>query len=416
MANNYIKKTLSNGVKLYLYLDKNMKQTYVDYMVDYGHSGKWFDFYLDDKLYHVEPGCAHFLEHMLGEHSKYGDIYKYFSSKSYKKNGGTGEFYTHYYFLGVNDILDSLEKLINVIDDPVFTKKDVEKTKEAIIEETKRGLNNKNLKLFCLQRRNLFKDINMFDKCLNTLGDENTTKRIDYEMLKACYDAFYYDENKTLLIAGNYNEQEITQYVENIYLKLKPHKKRVKEYNYNNLDQVKSKYEEIEFNTPNELLGISFKEEYKDFSKKEVYYYINFIKNNKLSDDSEFIIKMKEQNILISINALYYDYLISNYYSISSAFIVKNKKLFLKEFINELKKFDFNEKDFELYKRKKISENVLNYDQKYETLLSFTWNKFYNDDFDNIDYIKSLSFQRFKDFYNNLDFDNYTVGVIKSKE
>ena len=115
MKNNYIKKTLSNGVKLYLFLDKNMKQYYVDYIVNYGSSGKWYDFYLDNKHYHVLPGCAHFLEHLLGEHSKYGNYYEKLVSKKYFSNATTAPNITHYYFRGIDDILKSIEEIINVV-------------------------------------------------------------------------------------------------------------------------------------------------------------------------------------------------------------------------------------------------------------------------------------------------------------
>ena len=205
MKRNYIKKTLKNGVKLYLYPDKKMKQYYVDYMIDYGSSGKWFDFFLDDKLHHVLPGCAHFLEHMLGEHSKYGDFYSYLETKKYFKNAETGFDITHYFFRGTEDVLESIKRIIHIVDDPVFTKKDVEETKHAIIEETKRAQNNKIRCLLGVMERNLYKNLNLYTETLATIGNEQTTKDITYEMLKTCYDAFYYDENKTLLIAGPFD-------------------------------------------------------------------------------------------------------------------------------------------------------------------------------------------------------------------
>ena len=37
------------------------------------------------------------------------------------------------------------------------------------------------------------------------------------------------------------------------------------------------------------------------------------------------------------------------------------------------------------------------------------------DDFDDIDFLKTLSFDNFLEFYETLDFDNYVVGVIKDK-
>ena len=80
----------------------------------------------EGKVVEVLPGIAHFLEHMLGEHSKYGNMYKIFSDKKYQKNGITYGELTRFYFCGLNDIKESIKILINTIDDPVFTKEDVE--------------------------------------------------------------------------------------------------------------------------------------------------------------------------------------------------------------------------------------------------------------------------------------------------
>lgn len=416
MRNNYIKKTLKNGVKLYLYLDKNMKQYYVDYMVDYGSSGKWFDFYLDDKHYHVLPGCAHFLEHMLGEHSKYGNFYKYMTSKKYFKNGGTSDIMTHYFFRGTQDILESIEKLINVIDDPIFTKEDVEETKYAIAEETKRVRNDKIRVLSSLLQRNLYKDLDLYDETLSSIGDEKTTYDIDYDMLKNCYDAFYYDENKTLLIAGNFDEKEITDYVENVYSKLNPHKKRIKEFEYKNINKIKRKYDTYNMSTNDDLVGIIFKEFNKEFSKKEIYYYLYFISSNMFSDSSDFTERLKKENVLVNFEWFNERFIFENNYYFFIMATVKDKDKFEKELLQELKMRKYNERDFNLYIRNLISKNALYIDYKYDQLRNFSFKKRFTDDFDDIDFLKKLTFERFIEFYNSLDFENYSVSIIRNKD
>ena len=159
MKNNFIKTTLKNGVRLYLYLDKNMKRSFVSYGVHYGSSGEYNDFYLDGVKHHVLPGCAHFLEHILLEHSKYGHLYRKFAQKKYVVNGGTSPDFTHYYFMGVDNILESISELINAVDNPVFTSEDVIKTSEAIIEETKMGKDNMYRVASSIADRNIFKSL-----------------------------------------------------------------------------------------------------------------------------------------------------------------------------------------------------------------------------------------------------------------
>ena len=411
---DYIKKTLNNGVKLYLYLDKNMKQCYVDYIINYGSSGKWYNFYLDDKLYHVLPGCAHFLEHILGEHSKYGNFYKYLASKKYYKNGATGPYYTHYFFKGTEDVLDSLEKLINMVDDPVFTMEDVEETKHAIIEETKITRNNKFRTLDALVLRNLYKNVELSTDTLSMIGDEETTKKIDYDMLKICYEAFYHDENKVLLVAGNFDEKEITKYIETIYKKLKPHKKKMREVTYN-LDEIRKKEETKIRSTHNDLFGIGFKEKIKNYTRKEIYYYTWFIYSNVFEQASDFVIRLKKENILINITGYSSSFVFDKEYVMFINALVKNNKKFQDELLKELKTRKFSERDFNLFIREIISDQALYFDYKYKRFNKFAFRLPFTKNFNDIEFLKSLSYDKFLDFYKSLSFDEFTVGLIKGK-
>lgn len=413
MKINYIKKTLSNGVKLYLFLDKNMKQYYVDYIVNYGSSGKWYDFYLDNKYYHVLPGCAHFLEHLLGEHSKYGNYYEKLVSKKYFSNATTAPNITHYYFRGIDDILKSIEEIINVIDDPIFSKEDVEETRYAIAEETKRGLNNKYDVGFYIGQKNLFKTIDLIDDTLCSIGNEKTTYGITYDMLKACYDAFYYDENKILLIGGNFDEKEITDYVESIYAKLKPHKNRYKEYKYRDLDKTKNKYEIYNMSTSNDLITVAFKLKNSDYTKKEMVAYNAFIIGNLWSNSSDFVERLKKENILIDNIGSDKLFVYNDFYTISIQALVTDTKIFEKELIKEFKTRDFKERDFDLWKRVIISSQAYYEDNKYKRLANFAYFYDYDDDFQNIEFFKTLTYDKFMEFYKKLDFDNYVVSIIK---
>ena len=412
MKRNYIKKTLKNGVKLYLYPDKNMKQYYVDYMIDYGSSGRWYDFYLDGKHHHVLPGCAHFLEHMLGEHSKYGNFYSYLESKKYFINAGTGLDITHYFFRGTEDVLESIKKLIHIVDDPVFTKKDVEETKHAIIEETKRVRNNKYRSLSCLIERNLYKDLELYTETLSTIGDEQTTKDISYEMLKICYDAFYYDENKTLLIAGPFDEKEMIDYIESIYSELKPHKKRLTEYEYPNLDKIRKKYDTIYKSTSDDMIGMCFKQINNNYTRNEIRYFLRFIEEMLFSESYDFKKKLKEENILVNYDGFYRFFLDDKHYYFAFQATVKDTEEFEKKLVKELKNITFAEKDFILFIRSSIGSEALKIDNKYQVFNGFSFSKEYNDNFDDIAFLKKLKFEDFLEFYKTLNFDDYVVGIV----
>lgn len=413
MRNNFIKKTLKNGVKLYLYIDKSMKRTFVSYNINYGSSGEYNDFYLDKDKYHVLPGCAHFLEHLLGEHSKYGNIYEKFAKKKYTKNGETSSNYTSYYFIGIEDIKKSIKELITTVDNPIFTNEDIKETSKAICEETKIARDNKYRVAKSIVDRNLFKKIDLTPKELISIGDEKTTKMIDYKMLTTCYNAFYNDDNKILIIAGNIDEKEITDYLEKIYKTIPKHPNKMKPYNYK-LGGIRKK-EQIEYMSTNEdYILIGFRSKVKNFTQKEIATFTYFILRNKFGTDKKFIETLKKEEIISKIETTTYDTIqdeVCIYIGVSS----KQYKKFIKLLKKEIKINNFTAKDFELYKKTLISDEAFKIDYKYQTLKNFIFNIKFSDDFDDIDFIKTLTFEKFQKFYKSLKFNKSTIAIIRKK-
>ena len=413
--NNYKKIILQNGVTLYLFNDKKLKQTFVSYSINYGSSGKWFDFEYDKTKYHVGPGYAHFLEHLLCEHSKYGDIFFQVANNNYKVNGTTSLNSTCYYFRGIKNIKESIKELIEAIDMPVFTEKDVEDSKKAIREEAKMVCDKNVKSLYSLLLKNLYSDFDYIHESLSTIGNEQTTNDINFELLKVCYYAFYYDENKTLLIAGNINEQEIINYVNEIYAKIPKHEKKLVEYNYNSLD-IREKEATIERNVFHEFNGLGIKIKMPEgFGRKEMHYFNYIIYQKNLMSSSDLMIKfMKngiiESNITSSIEL--------NKNTIDLVIIVSslNFNLFISELLENLKEFKVDEQEFELMKKVIIANEIRNSENKYKNFKSFTYKKEYSEDFLDIQFIKDLDYNRFNNYLAALNYDNYVIANIINPE
>ena len=110
-----------------------------------------------------------------------------------------------------------------------------------------------------LLNRNIYDTYEKVDKSLSIIGTPDTTNKIDYDMLKLCYDAFYYDENKYLLIAGNFDEDKMIKYVESIYKNIPKHEKKVKEISYDLLP-IRKRKEIVKMDIANPYIGLTFKE------------------------------------------------------------------------------------------------------------------------------------------------------------
>lgn len=414
MKNEIIKKTLKNGVKLYLYKDENMKRTIVSYGVNYGSSGEYADFYYEDKHISVKPGCAHFLEHLLLEHSKYGNLYHKFAGKKYSKNGLTGMYMTYYYFIGVDDIKESLKELLVSIQEPVFTREDVLKTSEAIISETRMVRDNKQRVARAIVDRNFYEDLELVSDTLSFIGDEETTKSIDYEMLKTCYDAFYSDDNKVLLIGGNINVEEMTEYVESIYVSLPKHENRRREYKYN-LGNIRNSRQIEYMSTEDDYVLVGFRNDMlKDFSLIEIIYYLDFIMDSKFSAGNEFVENLKKESVISSYigwSSYVRDYGIHFYLNASC----KDVDKFYNRIISKLKENDFSQNYFELYKKKTMANEAFKMDYKYSVLTNFVSRVDISENLSYVDFVKSMTFDRCMEFYNKLNFERNTTAIIRKK-
>ena len=222
--NKFKKIILDNGIPLYLIVDPSMKQTVFSYNVNYGSSGDWFNFNYNGEDYRVISGYAHYLEHLLSEHSKFGDICEMNQRRMNTSIAYTAPYVTSYRIIGRNDMEKSIEDFIIAYEEPVFTSDDVESSRHAIQEEASSYSDDSATLLNHAIERNLYSGFDKYDETLSPIGDGETTRMITEDNLHTCYNAFYNDENKFLIIAGNVDEKRIVDLLNNVYAKIRPHK------------------------------------------------------------------------------------------------------------------------------------------------------------------------------------------------
>ena len=128
---------LKNGLKVVLIPILNKKDYYVNYTTKYGSINLDFIPNNSDKVYKSPKGIAHFLEHKMFEQESGEDPFTFFSKTGTSSNAGTSYKNTSYYIYGMNALKENLNYLINFVNEPYFTDKNVEKEKGIIIEEIK---------------------------------------------------------------------------------------------------------------------------------------------------------------------------------------------------------------------------------------------------------------------------------------
>lgn len=417
MRKDFIKKTLSNGVAVYLYRDKNLKRMVASYNIKYGTLGYYDRFYYKDKEYKVPSAMAHFLEHLLIEKSKYGNMLLRFTDKNYDTNGQTGFELTSYYFVGIKDVKESLKELINMIDDPVFTKEDVEEVKSAIINEVRKNEDEKYRTGYNIMKRNLFKNFEAVSESYNTLGSKESTESITYEDAKVCYDAFYNDENKFLVIGGNFEIDEIVDYLEDIFKEIKAHPNEMREYDYGNGFEVRKPYEEIEKPISHDHMIIAYKiknvfKERKILIDLYLYLYLHL----KFRNETDLVSRMISEKIIVGGIGTSIEFF-KDVILVTFSADTLNAKEFEKCIQENLNLEQLDEHQFELLKKSLIvGELSSKMDYIYRTLTKFPFEIDFTEKLYMMDTLEKCTFQGMKEFISKLPFDEKTIVLLKKEE
>ncbi len=192
-----------SGLNIYLYPKKNYKSSYAILGVNYGSIDAKFKT-KSKGITEVPSGIAHYLEHKLFEGEK-GDAFE-----SYAKTGASANAYTSFdktaYLFSCSDkFQESLEVLLDFVQSPYFTEKNVEKERGIIAQEIKMYEDNPDWCVYCNLLSAMYKN---HPVKLNIAGTVESITQITPEYLYECYGAFYNLNNMSLCIAGNIDTDE----------------------------------------------------------------------------------------------------------------------------------------------------------------------------------------------------------------
>lgn len=411
------KKILKNGVTLYLYSDTNLKRTFASYSVKFGSSGIFNEFYYKGKKKTIPFGMAHFLEHTLIEQSRCGNMLHYFANEGYVTNGATYDELTSFYFFGIDNINSSIEKLIKMVDMPVFDEEAIEKVKPAVIEELNSRFDDKFSLINSNNYRNLFKSFELADKSNNVLGTSKDTKNFTYDMVKLAYDAYYNDENKILVIAGNIDEDEMLKFIEGIYEGIPKHPNNLKRIKHSNLMEIRKKDETIPFHIKGPSLAIrsyKFKND-KNIDNHKLSLYISIYNFLKFNSGTKFIEEMVLNKELIEFDYIS-DFLDDNIFLIRYIVEANDPKKVFEKLEHELNTENLPREKFELRKKSLMVQNIIKRDYIYNIFASFTYKLFFTEKLDEVDLIKSLNYDEMIDIISSLKFDTYSTSTVEYKE
>lgn len=408
--NKFNKRMLNNGIPVFFVHDPSMKRIFVSYNVDYGSSGLWFNFNNNGIDYSVKSGYAHYLEHLLGEHSKFGNIYDNFQIRMQNANAYTAPTVTSYHFRGLFEIEKSIEELIVSMEEPVFEEKDVDASRHAIIEEAASYQDNHSVLLMNMVERNLYGGVNLYDETLSPIGNRETTRLITTERLYDCYNAFYTDDNKFLIIAGDIDEEKMMDLLNNIYSKITPHKSSLILPDIN-FSGIKKKSDIIYRDIDNSIcaLGVKIKRP-SDMSIKQFYYCIAALQNHLL--DSKQYNDLNKKGLIDSIECGNIE-TIDDYINFLQCFVTSNKEECIGKLLEILSKRRITKKEYELAQKDLIASEIRCMDDKYDYLEGFPESMDYTEEYCDAEFYRSIDYNTFMESLEKCDFSEYSIGEVK---
>lgn len=296
-----ITETLSNGLKVYLLPNKNVKNFYITFSTKFGSNDTEFKKSNAKKNMSVPNGTAHFLEHLTFKMKGNIDATDYFVKLGSDVNAYTTFNVTCYEVFGYNNFKENLETLLDFVQTPFYTEKLVEEEKGIIKEEVK--MYDDDIETELIFR--LFKNMLHKDKTKNLVsGTVEDVTSISLSDLEKAYKTFYHPSNMYVTITGSFNAEEALAIIEGNQEKKKfPRKESVIKIKEKEPNTVVKEYEEIKRDVEIEKVNIGLKIPYSAFSalkltRLQENVYINIITNSMFGRTSKIKEKLVSGNII----------------------------------------------------------------------------------------------------------------------
>ncbi len=251
----YILNEHPSGLKIILYPMKGFSSNYAIFGTKYGSID---NAYLDEKGERVDLpwGIAHFLEHKLFE-SEDGDAFAKYAKTGAYSNAYTSFDRTCYLFSCSNKFYENLKILLDFVRSPFFTEATVNKEQGIIGQEIRMYDDMPNWKVMFNMLEGMFHN---HPVRIDIAGTIDSIAKITDKTLYDCYNRFYDLSNMFIVLAGDFNPDEVTDF---IYKNLKESENPIKCKSVieDEPKEVKQHFVSCNFDVAKPLFCLGFKEE-----------------------------------------------------------------------------------------------------------------------------------------------------------
>ena len=403
---------LDNGLEVYIVPKDNVNGIYVTLTTRFGSINVEF---VDEKgdMIKVPNGVAHFLEHKVFEQEDKKDPFTFFSERGCDANANTSNYKTTYLFSGANSFYENLNYLLDYVQSPYFTDENVEKEKGIIEQEINMYMDEPFFKIYDGLLKNAFLEHPIKYPIAGTVDD---IKKITKEDLYTCYNTFYNPSNMFLVITGNVDPKET---IHSIKLNQEDKKfknvKKITLKEYDEPNQVATKFEEIKMDIEIPKVGIGYKIDCSNIDKNiyDIKNYIGILLNLKLGSTSLLSEKLKLENLIthdIDVTMVNTD----KHILVMLTFETEQSKKVIKLIEEELSDLRIMEEELERRKKVKKSNCIYRSDSIYSINNKIVGdiiakNKVILDEYKEID---KLNIRTMNNIIKNINLDNKTIYLI----
>ncbi len=337
--------TLENGMKIIVIPKKNTSKKYIIWATKFGSIDNNFIEPKTGKEIKVPDGVAHYLEHKMFENENGVDSLYKMMALGLDANAYTTNDHTAYLFAGTDNFYEGLDELMNYVQNPYFTDKNVEKERGIIGQEIGRYDDEPSWKLYvntmdCLYKNNAVK--------LDIAGTVESISKITKEVLYSCYNTFYHPSNMVMCISGDFEPEKI---IEEVKKRLIPREiiEEIKRIYPEEPKGINKKEKETNMGNSMPTFMIGYKDEL-DEDKVKIDLASRIIFNSLLGKSSKLFQELYAEGLLISQLDMSYEFSKTYAHALIAGESKDPRKVYEK-ILEVLQKEEVSKEDFERSKK-----------------------------------------------------------------
>ena len=355
----YIEK-LKNGLTVMIIPKKDIQKKYIIWGTHYGSNDSTFIVPGETQITEVPKGVAHFLEHKMFEQENGKNSLDVLTAIGVNANAYTTNDHTAYLFECTDNFYPALNEFMDYVQHPYFTDENVEKEKGIIGQEIMMYDDYPEWKVYLNALESMYHNNPVK---LDITGTIETISKIDKDILYKCYNTFYNPSNMAMVIAGDFEPNELLEEVKSRLIDKKANGEIKRIYPEEPTDIVKEKIEQnMDVSQPLFTIGIKDKiADTKERVRKHIA--IEILLNLIIGASSDLYKKLYDKGNCYSNPSIEYEF-DKKYAHILITGQSNNPEELYKDLKAQIKKYiqdGINETDFERTKKMIYGEYIKEY-------------------------------------------------------